>query len=246
MKLALFADGQVGHAIYNWLADEWMDDLALVVTTSDNDISRSAKEKGIPTCQFASSEQVSLFCSELVAPPDLGFLAWWPKIVEPQLLGVPRHGFINTHPSMLPFNRGKHYNFWAIVEEAPFGVTLHRVDAGIDTGDIVTQQAIPYTWLDTGQSLYDKAAEMMIELVKQTYPSLRTLEFPSRPQPIGVGSFHRAKELDQASEIHLDETYTGRQLINLLRARTFPPHPACWFSDGEEKFEIRVEIGPKN
>tara|TARA_R110002020_G_scaffold37886_23_gene114423 strand:+ start:3292 stop:4032 length:741 start_codon:yes stop_codon:yes gene_type:complete len=246
MKLTLFADGHVGQAIYHWLADEWLDDLALVVTTSDNDISRSAKEKGIPTCQFTSSEQVLVFCSELGAQLDLGLLAWWPKIIEPQLLGVPAHGFINTHPSLLPFNRGKHYNFWAIVEEAPFGVTLHRVDAGVDTGDIVGQQTIPYTWLDTGQSLYEKASEAIIELVKQTYPSLRTLEFPSRPQPIGVGSFHRAKELDTASEIHLDETYTGRQLINLLRARTFPPHPACWFIDGEEKFEIRVEIGPKN
>lgn len=246
MKLVLFADGNVGQAICSWMIDQWPDDLALVVTTTDNTISSSARAKGIATCQFVSTQQVATVCDELGLRIDLGLLAWWPKIVDRALLELPTHGFINTHPSLLPFNRGKHYNFWAIVEEAPFGVTLHRVDTGVDTGDIVAQQAIPYTWLDTGQSLYEKASIAMVDLVRQTYRDLRTLDFPSRPQTADVGSFHRAKELDIASEIHLDEIYTGRQLINLLRARTFPPHPACWFRDGEEKFEIRVSIGLKN
>ena len=245
MKLILFADGAAGQAIYRWLAHTWPADLAAVVTTGDNEISRAAQAQGIPTIEFRSPEQTLLACTELGVDFDLGLLAWWPKIVQTPLLALPRQGFINTHPSLLPHNRGKHYNFWAIVEEAPFGVTLHRVDAGVDTGDIVAQQAIAYDWLDTGQSLYEKAGTAMVDLVRSSYPQIRTLDFPSQPQPVGSGSFHRAKELDAASEIHLDQSYTGRQLINLLRARTFPPHPACWFSDGDQQYEIRVTIGTK-
>lgn len=245
MRLILFADGAVGRAIFSWLADNWRADLAIVVTTGDNEIGRAAREQSIPTVDFESTDQVLKACTELGLDFDLGILAWWPKIVQPPLLALPNHGFINTHPSLLPHNRGKHYNFWAIVEEAPFGVTLHRVDAGVDTGDIVAQQAIAYDWLDTGETLYERASAAMLDLFKSSYELVRTLDFPSRPQPPGSGSFHRARELDAASEIHLDRTYTGRQLINLLRARTFPPHPACWFSDGDQKYEVRVTIGTK-
>jgi methionyl-tRNA formyltransferase len=245
MKLVLFADGPVGSAIYNWLVNNWRADIAMVVTTGDNEISRSARDHGLANCHFVSTEQTLLEFDKLGLTYELGLLAWWPKIVQPKILESAKHGFINTHPSLLPYNRGKHYNFWAIVEESPFGVTLHRVDAGVDTGEIVAQQAIAYGWLDTGQSLYEKASVAMVELFKSTYELIRTLDFPSHPQPNGVGSFHRAKELDAASEIHLDQTYTGRQLVNLLRARTFPPHPACWFRDGEETYELRVTIGSK-
>lgn len=245
MRLILFADGAVGQAIYSWLAQNWPADLAAVVTVVDNEISRAAHALGIPTMEFISTEQTLAACAKLGLDFDLGLLAWWPKIVQTPLLDLPRQGFINTHPSLLPHNRGKHYNFWAIVEEAPFGVTLHRVDADVDTGDIVAQQTIAYDWLDTGQSLYEKASEAMVDLFKSSYELIRTLDFPSLPQPVASGSFHRAKELDAASEIHLDHTYTGRQLINLLRARTFPPHPGCWFSDGDQKYEIRVMIGTK-
>lgn len=245
MKLVLFADGAVGQGIYQWLLNCWPADLAMVVTAGENEISHSAREHGLATCHFISTEQTLQACAELGIAFDLGLLAWWPKIVQPSLLALPEHGFINTHPSLLPHNRGKHYNFWAIVEQAPFGVTLHRVDAGVDTGDIVAQQTIDYGWVDTGQSLYDKAGIGMLDLFKSTYGAIRSLDFASHPQPSGVGSFHRSKELDAASEIHLDQTYTGRQLINLLRARTFPPHPGCWFSDGEEKYEIRITIGTK-
>ena len=62
----------------------------------------------------------------------VGILAWWPKIISNKLINLPRKGFINLHNSFLPFNRGKHPYFWAFYEDSPYGVTIHKVDEGID------------------------------------------------------------------------------------------------------------------
>ncbi len=177
--------------------------------------------------------------------PDIGVLAWWPKIIRRPLLAMPKQGFINTHPSLLPYNRGKHYNFWALVEQAPFGVSLHFVEEETDSGDIVTQANLPYDWGDNGATLYAKACHETVRLFKETYPIIRTLTIPRHKQDLSQGSFHYAWELEPASVIDLDQHYKARDLLNLIRARTFPGHPACWFSDAGSDYEVRIEIKRK-
>ena len=67
------------------------------------------------------------------------FLAWWPKIVLDYIVDAPNVGVANFHPTFLPYDRGKNYVFWRLVEGTSFGVTLHFVDEGIDSGDIAFQ-----------------------------------------------------------------------------------------------------------
>lgn len=238
MRLLLLADGIVGAKITAFLIKNYENDLALVVTTQKNEIYRNAQEKKIPVALFDQNN----ILSQLKTDIDLGVLAWWPKIIKSPLLNLPKLGFINTHPSLLPYNRGKHYNFWALVEQAPFGVTLHFVDSGIDTGPIVAQQKIHYDWCDTGETLYKKAQEAIYELFCNTYPILRTGQFQCKPQDPHAGSFHRASELGPASKIDLDANYRARDLLNLLRARTFSGYPGCWFEEGGVRYEISINI----
>ena len=173
---------------------------------------------------------------------DILILAWWPHIIKEPLIDVPRIGTLNFHPSYLPHNRGKHYNFWAIVEEAPFGVSLHFIEKSIDSGDIAFQSRISTSWDDTGETLYYKAQSAILRLFKESFPAIKQGDIPRQPQYLKQGSFHWGKELDPASEIILDKDYTGRQLLNLLRARTFSSHPGCRFNDKGETFEVRVQI----
>jgi methionyl-tRNA formyltransferase len=239
MKLVLMADGNVGLGIFQYLLDCYPEDICMVVTTEENATYHAAGANGIPVAVFESSEKL---VADLPDGVDLGLLAWWPKIVKSPLLELPKYGFVNTHPSLLPYNRGKHYNFWALVEQSPFGVTLHRVDAGVDTGDIISQQAIAYDWCDNGGSLYIKAQEAMLSLFRQTYPMLRTGRFESKPQNLAVGSFHRACEIENASHIDLDCSYRARDLIDLLRARTFEGYPGCWFEEAGNRYEISINV----
>jgi len=242
MKLLLMADKYVGEGIARWLLAEYPRDIALVVVRDDGAIAADAREAKVDYLVYESDADVVEAVEQGDGSIDLGVLAWWPSLVSQPLLAIPRNGFVNTHPSLLPHNRGKHYNFWAIVEEAPFGVSLNLVGEGIDAGDIVAQRPIPYDWLDTGETLYAKATDAMIQLFRDTYPTLRTLRFDRRPQELSAGSFHVASELDVASHFELDQTYLARDLLNLLRARTFPPHPASSFSDDGVTYEVRVTI----
>ncbi len=242
MKNLFLCNGQVGIKVCEWLIGQYRDDLGLIVTIGETQIMLAAKEAGVACHSVASKQQLVNTLLGLNAVYDWGFLVWWPWILPPQLVRLPKYGFINTHPSLLPHNRGKHYNFWALVEQAPFGVSLHFVADGIDCGDIVAQKTIPYGWEDNGATLYNAAVQAMVELFKDTYPRIRQGDITRTPQDLTKGSFHYSSEIDSASKIDLDATYTARELLNLLRARTFPGHPACWFEDAGQIFEVRVEI----
>ena len=242
MRLLLMADGSVGREIASFLMRSYPGDISLLVTSEPNEISRLAEENGIPVTTYLSDEELM---NQFDRGFDLGVLAWWPYLLKPRVLAMPRLGFINTHPSLLPHNRGKHYNFWALVEQAPFGVTLHRVDAGIDTGDIVAQSAIDYDWCDTGKTLYIKAQEEMVKLFSTHYPVLRAGSLAGVPQNAEEGSSHLACEIEPASRLDLEGSYRCRDLINLLRARTFDGHPGCWFEDSGRRYEISISIREK-
>jgi methionyl-tRNA formyltransferase len=236
VKLALFAAGAVGEQIASFLASEKAD--VVCVAVSPDDASSRAIAAHFPDRVIDAANVDAL----RACAPDLGILAWWPAILREPQLSIPQLGWLNTHPSLLPFNRGKHYNFWALVEEAPFGVTLHWIDGGVDSGDIAFQRPLPTTWEDTGATLYDKAQRAIVELFIESWPAISAGRIPRTPQNQSAGSFHRAAELDAASRIDLDATYRARDLLNLLRARTFRPHPSAWFTEGGAKYEVRVEI----
>jgi methionyl-tRNA formyltransferase len=81
-----------------------------------------------------------------------------------------------------------------------------------------------------------------VALFAENWPAIREGRVPRIPQP-RTGSFHRGAELETASRIDLDASYRARDLLNLLRARTFPPHPAAWFVDDGVRYVVRVAIG---
>jgi methionyl-tRNA formyltransferase len=101
---------------------------------------------------------------------------------------------INMHISFLPWNRGYDPNLWSCIEETPKGVTIHRVDAGIDTGDILLQQEIPIDQeTDTLRTSYEKLSRAIEELFISNAGALLANEIPATAQT-GAGSFHLAKD----------------------------------------------------
>ncbi|MCH7911328.1 MAG: methionyl-tRNA formyltransferase, partial [Candidatus Hydrogenedentes bacterium] len=82
------------------------------------------------------------------------------------ILDVPRHGFLNKHPSLLPRHRGPSPIQTAILEgDAETGATIMRLDAGTDTGDMLLHETIPIEGDDTTESLAKKLAELGAELI---------------------------------------------------------------------------------
>jgi methionyl-tRNA formyltransferase len=245
MNIALFAADEVGREVVEFFREQQVKPTVLFLDARDpkklNATIRTITNAPTVLDSNALAEETTLAMLR-AARLDLIILAWWPYILKTPLIQIPRIGCLNFHPSLLPYNRGKHPNFWSLVEETPYGVSLHFIDAGIDSGDIVFQRPIAKGWEDTGKTLHDRARREIVNLFKENFPAILRGEIPRRRQDAAQGSYHRGSELEPTSVIDLDKTYSLRYLLNLLRARTFPPHPAVRFEDGGEKFEVRVEI----
>src|SRR5207248_7068189 len=132
-------------------------------------------------------------------------------------------------------------NVWSIVDGTPAGVTLHYIDEHVDTGDIIAQREVLVDAADTGGTLYNKLERAAEALFCETWPLVRSGKAPRIPQGSG-GTYHRVRDVEAIDEIDLDRPYKAGDLINILRARSFPPHRGAYFRDGNRKVYIEVSL----
>lgn len=119
------------------------------------------------------------------------------EIISKDIVDLFPRRAINLHTSFLPWNRGASPNFWSFFRHTPKGVTIHLMDEGIDTGDIIVQREVLFSTDETLRTSYEKLHKEMLELFFASWPIIKTGKFISRPQ--GMGSYHGKKE----SEEHL-------------------------------------------
>jgi methionyl-tRNA formyltransferase len=245
----LLASDQVGLRISEYLAERGEPIDWLILDRSDRggcnaEIRRAiAAAGGHRRVEDAASLADPAFVQQLARTrPRLGILAWWPHLLKGELVDVPQNGWVNLHPGYLPFNRGKHPNFWCLVDGTPCGAALHLIDRNVDTGPVIARARIETGWEDTGASIHRKCRDLAVQLFKDNFDALTQGSARPIPQQADDGTSHRSGEIDQASEIDLDASYPARQLLNLIRARMFPPHPTAFFRDGNRKYSVQVTI----
>ncbi len=174
--------------------------------------------------------------------PDLVFSAAYPQIFNSSLLGVPRVGALNSHPSMLPRFRGAHPIFWAIaMGEAETGVTVHYMESKIDTGPIVAQVRFPVTENDTYLTVYQKATDCVPRLVSQVADFLNDGACNPEPQEQRLATVFR--EDRSIHHVIFWSSYSAEQIRNLVRAangRAF-----FWFN-GKRIYVLRCNISQMN
>lgn len=108
---------------------------------------------------------------------------------------------INLHISYLPYNRGADPNLWSILDDTPAGVTIHHMDEGVDTGDIIARRRVALDdATDTLASAYATLTDAIAELFREQWPAISAGTAPREPQPPG-GSIHRVA--DRAAVEHL-------------------------------------------
>ncbi len=173
--------------------------------------------------------------------PDIGISVMFGYILRPEFIAICPRGIINLHPAYLPYNRGAYPNVWSIIDRTPAGVTLHYIDAGIDTGDIIAGQEVPIEPIDMGETLYRKLELASIELFEDVWPTIRSGRAPRIPQP-QEGTYHRIKDVDEIDRIDLNRRYKAGELIDILRARTFPPYPGAYFLHDGRKVYVRLQL----
>jgi methionyl-tRNA formyltransferase len=123
--------------------------------------------------------------------PDLFVAVGYSLILGPTVLSVPRMLAVNFHASLLPDYRGKHPVFWTLRGDEPWaGLTVHAMDPGIDTGDIIYQVKARTRQDDTVSSLYNRIMERSTPLVGRLLTEAAWGAIPRRPQPTDGGSYY--------------------------------------------------------
>lgn len=160
-----------------------------------------ANQLGLNVISYDNSVLDEDFVNKIKAlEPDLGIVCSYCKLLPMEFLNIPKDGFINTHPSLLPKYRGGNpYSHVIINGEKETGVTLHFMDEHFDTGDIVTQQRVEIFNTDTMGTVFNRlnflAADMLLRfLIKYE----KGEEITRTPQP--QGDFVKAPSIKSGSE----------------------------------------------
>ena len=96
--------------------------------------------------------------------------------------------------------------------------------------------------VDTGESLYRKLERASLSLFQETWPLLKAGEAERIPQDPGSGTFHYTRDAEKIDCIDPERTYRARDLINILRARTFPPYRGAYFETGGKRVYLRLQL----
>lgn len=187
-------------------------------------VKAAALAAGLPVLQPTRARDVAFIEQLSQLQPDLIVVAAYGQILPQALLDLPRFGCLNVHTSLLPKYRGAAPIQWAILDgERETGVTIMRMDAGLDTGGILTQATTPITPGDNAQTLHDRLAPLGGDLLVQTIPDHVAGRITPRPQPAEGASYARKITRDDGQ---IDWTQPARVLWNLVRG--FTPWPGAF------------------
>jgi methionyl-tRNA formyltransferase len=206
----------------------------LVLTQPDRPAGRGMALQASPVKQLALKHGLPLhqppsFKSEAARQPiidarsDAMVVAAYGLILPQAVLDIPRLGCLNIHASLLPRWRGAAPIQRAILAgDAETGVTIMRMEAGLDTGPMLLKESLPIADTDTAGSLHDKLAKVGARLIVEVLPRLERGEFPGEIQP-AEGVTYAAK-LEKA-EAALDWRRPALLLDRAVRA--FNPFPGA-------------------
>lgn len=214
-------------------------DLPLVNPHLEPNILHLAWDRRVPVWEVGNLTDPSFEKLLVGLQPDLGVVACFSRLIPPALLRLPSHGWLNLHPSLLPAYRGPAPVFWmARTGAVRAGVTLHFLDEGLDTGDIVAQTGWPWPEGIGGPALEQRCAEAGAELLRSAVEQLaQGQSLPRRPQPEEGSSYY---PWPGGSDFLAPVSWSARRAFNFLRAAG-PGWPVR-IAAGEEQFSFRVVI----
>ncbi len=212
-----------------------------VVCQPDRPQGRSSRPVACPTKEWALEHGISIaqptvlndgkFESWLrTQAPDACVLVAYGRILKQPILDVPLHGFLNMHPSLLPRHRGPSPIQTAILlGDETTAVSIMRLDAGMDTGDIVLQEETPIQPDDTTASLSQRLSAMGAKAMLRALEQIEEGSVVFTPQD---GSRATTTRLFEKEDGRIRWSADARAIHNLVRASIPWPVAHCLFHGG--------------
>ena len=246
LKTIFMGTAELSCASLEQLARDEKFRIAAVVTQPDKPKGRELKMQFSPVKILAEKLNLPVlqplkarddkFISELrELKPDLIVVVAYGQILPQTILDLPKFGCLNVHTSLLPKYRGAAPIQWAIANgDAETGVTIMKMDAGLDTGPFLSTRRTPILPEDDSQTLHDRLAELGAELLAETVSDYISGKISPQPQP-EEGSSYAVKIKKEDGRI--DWSKPAVQIWNRLRA--FMPWPGAFtFLQMEPKLQL--------
>lgn len=221
LKIGYFADGPWSHkAIEKILNDKELEVSFICVRfeSTDETLLNYAKinnveyfkHKNINSQEFI--EKIKTFNCDLFVSMSFN------QIFKNEIINIPKYKSINCHAGKLPFYRGRNVLNWVLInDEKEFGITVHFIDEGIDTGDIILQRTFKITDEDDYNSLLNKAyigcAEILYDTIIMFKDGMPNAKNQNEIHPVGFYCSQR-KEGDE----YIDWNKSSREVFNFVRS----------------------------
>ncbi|MCR4791408.1 MAG: formyl transferase [Lachnospiraceae bacterium] len=190
-----------------------------VLVLSNNDNVRYLIEKLSDRCDITlCSDPVT--CSYInETGPDIVVSYNYRHIVKEDVIDALGNRIINLHCSLLPWNKGSSPNLWSFIEDSPKGVTIHRLEKGLDTGGIILQKEVTFDEdIQTLAGSYDMLQKTIVDLLSDNWDIIASGDYKIKEQPSG-GSYHRTSDLKALiGDRQIDYQMTISEFRNFIRS----------------------------
>lgn len=240
MKIGYFADGRWGALALEKLLETDVVSIAFVVLrhgSEDPTIGKIAASHDLP-CFSHPNVNSSEFLSMIAEyDPDILVSMSFNQIFKSAILQVTPQGVINCHAGALPFYRGRNPLNWVLINgEESFGITVHYMDEGIDTGDIILQRHYPIAEEDDYATLLTRAEQACATILYDAVMSLHIGDAKRQKQsdihPVGFYGSRRV-----AGDEWIDWKWESQRMVNFIRGIALPaPGARCMLGEQEVVF----------
>jgi methionyl-tRNA formyltransferase len=246
-KVILLGAHQTGVKMAEYFAHSQEDELIAVYQSGNAAIDEliAAKSQIKPSRLFSSNELNNPEHINWLKAEGVDFIisVYWPYMISDEVLALARKNTVNLHPSLLPYNRGSFPHLFVLLENSPCGVSLHQLTSKLDTGAIWAQKEVKVLPHDTALSLYEKLQDEVVDLFKNYWPKIKANEIQAVVQDESKATCHKEKDIIAYNQIDLDKKYTGREWLNLLRARSLGDLGFAYFEEEGQKIYINLRLG---
>lgn len=237
LKIGYFADGPWSHRAFEKIISNPQIEVCFIVPrsdTKDSTLKNFSDNYGIDYLFPVKINSPEFIEKSKSYDCDLFVSMSFNQIFRKKIIETPRLGVINCHAGKLPFYRGRNILNWALInDEKEFGITVHYIDEGIDTGDIINQRSFPITDHDSYKTLLEIA---YVECANILYDTLMLIK-EGNSQRIEQSTIHPVGfycgKRGEGDEI-IDWNQTSRELFNFIRSICNPGPKATTFLNGTE------------
>lgn len=237
LSIGYFADGPWSHETFNKLINDEQIKISFICVrydSKDETLKKYAEKHNIDYLKHKNVNSDKFISILEKYNSDLFVSMSFNQIFKSKIINLPKYKTINCHAGKLPFYRGRNVLNWVLInDEKEFGITVHFVDEGIDTGDIILQKSFQITDNDNYKTLLTTAYVECANILYDVISMFKKGEVKSYKQtelhPVGFYCSERKK----GDEI-LDWNQTSREVFNFVRSICLPGPRARTFVNSKE------------